>query len=172
MVVPYAQNRVAARTYQRTPMGPSLNTTASTQPGVGGWALCVECLLRALLALSASLVVPRRTSRGLAGPCKHSTHSGHSQRKTGLVPMSVLRHQYLCKRQTRPHSVVVHSEAVVILPITEGTHNAWVHSQQDQRGDCRTSCAVGRKALQIMILQKLSGDRIDSIRRQWASWLS
>ena len=36
--------------------------------GVTGWALCVECSLCALLALSASIVVPRRTTRGLSAP--------------------------------------------------------------------------------------------------------
>ena len=59
------KNRVAGSNTQRTLSQPTPNNKdlASTHRlGVGGWALCVECLLRALLALSASFVVPRRTT--------------------------------------------------------------------------------------------------------------
>ena len=38
---------------------------------------------RALLALSLSFIIFRRTFRGLGGPCKHSTHSELEHRKLG-----------------------------------------------------------------------------------------
>ena len=126
------KNRVAGSNTQRTlsqPTPDNKDLASTHRLGVGGWALCVECLLRALLALSASFVVSRRTTRGLAGPCKHSTHSGPSHRKTKLVSLTGLWHQYLGKRQTCLHPVVEQSEAVVTRPITKGTDHVGVDAQ-------------------------------------------
>ena len=112
------KNWVAGSNTQTDTQPTNPKTTKTLQAlrlGARGWALCVECLLRALFALSVSFAVPRRTTRGLAGPCKHSTCSGPSHRKTGLVSLTGLWHQCLGKRQTCSYTVVVQSEVAVTV---------------------------------------------------------
>ena len=48
--------------------------------------------------------------------------------------------------------------------ITKGTDHVGVDAQQDQRCDGRTSGAVGRKTVQVVLRQKLGGNGVDGVR--------